>query len=304
MQSSTTSDPGFLQRLGRELFGFERPETTGDRIHFRVVELVLVVAAAHLCWTWGWYIQRNVSEPLLELGLAQYIDVSFMFSHYLAVGNAILIVGLLVLGLFRVWRPAYFVALLLFHLQYVSRYILGEISHGSNFVGMGILGLGLAHLWFSEEQSRRRFTFGFLYFFIGLGYTSAGMCKLVGTGITWADGHHLWMWIMERKVDVMAGTGAFEPNLLQELILSNVTVGTLILTFGHLAELSGILAWWRQFRYPVMLLLVGMHFGIVVSMNIVFFWTTALLCLLALPWGAVIDRAWAAARQTPVVPAK
>jgi len=290
MQSSTTSDTGFLQRLGRELFGFERPETTGDRIHFRVVEFVLVVAAAHLCWTWGWYIQYNVSEPLLRLGLAQYIDVSFLFSHYLAVGNAILIVGLLILGLFRVWRPAYFVALLLFHLQYVSRYILGEISHGSNFVGMGILGLGLAHLVFTDPQMRRRFTFGYLYFFIGLGYTSAGVSKLIGTGLTWSDGRHLWMWIAERKVDVMGKFGTFEPNLLQELILSDVAIATLVLAFGHLVELSGVLVWWRRFRYPVMGLLVSMHIGIAFSMNIMFWWTTIILALLMLPWGTLADQ--------------
>jgi uncharacterized membrane protein len=288
--TSSTSASSFLQRLGRELFGFDRPETTGDYLHFRVLELLLVGAAIHLCWTWGFYIHHNVSTPLLELGIAQYLDVSFMFDHYVAVGNAVLIIVLLALGLFRVWRPAYFGALLLFHLQYVSRYILGEISHGSNFVGMGVLALGLTHLVFTDPQRRRRFTFGFLYFFIGLGYTSAGMSKLIGTGITWADGHHLWMWIAERKVDVMGKFGAFEPNLLQELILSDVTVATLVLTFGHLVELSGFLVWWRRFRYPVMGLLVSMHVGIAFSMNIMFWWTTIILVLLMLPWGSLYDQ--------------
>lgn len=288
--ASSTSSPNFFRQLGHELFGFDRPETTGEYLHFRVLELLLVGAAVHLCWTWGFYIQQNVSEPLLELGIAQYIDVSFMFDHYVAVGNAVLVIALLALGLFRVWRPAYFVALLLFHLQYVSRYILGEISHGSNFVGMGILGLGLAHLVFTDPQMRRRFTFGYLYFFIGLGYTSAGVSKLIGTGPTWADGHHLWMWIAERKVDVMGKFGAFEPNLLQELILSDVTVATLVLAFGHLAELSGFLVWWRRFRYPVMGLLVSMHIGIAFSMNIMFWWTTFILVLLMLPWGSLVDR--------------
>jgi len=288
--SSSTSSRGFFQQLSRELFGFDRSETTGEYLHFRVLELLLVGATVHLCWTWGFYIQQNVSEPLLELGIAQYIDVSFMFDHYVAVGNAVLVIALLALGLFRVWRPAYFVALLLFHLQYVSRYILGEISHGSNFVGMGILGLGLAHLVFTDPQMRRRFTFGYLYFFIGLGYTSAGVSKLIGTGPTWADGHHLWMWIAERKVDVMGKFGAFEPNLLQELILSDVTIATLVLAFGHLVELSGLLVWWRRFRYPVMGLLVSMHIGIAFSMNIMFWWTTIILVLLMLPWGSLYDR--------------
>jgi hypothetical protein len=48
-----------------------------------------------------------------------------------------------------------------------------------------------------------------------------------------------------------------------------------------------------------MLLLVSMHIGIALTMNIVFWWTTALLILLALPWGTLLDRAWAT-RPTPL----
>lgn len=279
-----------LQRFARGLFNFERPVSPGESLHIRIVELAIVAFAAHLCWKWGLYIQKNISEPLLELGLAQYLDVSFMFDHYVAVGNALVIIGMLILGFLRAWRPAYLVALGLFHLQYVSRYILGEISHGSNFVGMGLLGLGLAQLAFSSEHLRQRFAVGFLYFFIGLGYTSAAMCKFIGTGLTWAQGQHLWMWIAEREVDVLSKMGAFEPNMLQELILSDVTWATLVLAFGHLAELSAFLVWGRRFRYPVMLILLCMHIGIVFSMNIIFWWTTALIALLCLPWGLFLDR--------------
>jgi hypothetical protein len=228
---------------------------------------------------------------MLPLGLAQYIDVSFMFDHHVALINAGLIALLLLLGLTRAWRPAYAVALLLFHFQYVARYSLGEISHGSNLVGMGILLLGVAHLSFSDQTARRQFVWGTLYFFIGLGYTSAAVCKLVGTGIFWPDGHHLLMWIGERKVDVMSKFGTFDPNLLQEMVLQNYHWGTLFLLFGLIAEASSFLMWFRKYRYYIVMLVVSMHFGILLTMNIFFDASTYLLILLGLPWNRVLDTA-------------
>jgi hypothetical protein len=226
---------------------------------------------------------------MLPLGLAQYIDISFMFDHNVAIGNAVLIAALLGVGFFRLWRPAYALALLLFHFQYVARYCLGEISHGSNLVGMGVLVLGLAHLVYRDGSRRRRFTFGSLYFFIGLGYTSAAVCKLIGTGITWPSGRHLLMWIMERKVDTISKLGAFDPNLLQELVLQNYHWGTLFLLFGLVAEGASFLMWFRRYRYYVVMLVVGMHVGIVFTMNIFFEASTYMLLLLGLPWGRLVD---------------
>lgn len=204
----------FSHTLRRELFSDFASDTTGTHLYFRGVELFLVGYAFYYCWDWGIYIQQNISSVLLPLGLANYIDVSFMFDHNVALINAALVGVLGLVGFFRLWPPAYLLALFAFHLQYVARYSLGEISHGSNLVGMGVLGLGLALLFFRDEEHRRRFTFGFLYFFIGLGYTSAAVCKLIGTGITWPDGRHLLMWIAERKVDTLSKFGSFEPSFL------------------------------------------------------------------------------------------
>jgi len=279
----------YAYALSRQLFDFDREETWGERWHFRLVELFLVFYTIQFGWDWGWYIQNNISEVMLPLGLAQYIDVSFMFTHYVAVGNAVLMGVLCVVGFFRLWRPAYAVALLLFHFQYVARYCLGEISHGSNLVGMGILILGLAHLFFRDASRRRRFTFGSLYFFIGLGYTSAAVCKLIGTGITWPSGQHLLMWIMERKVDTISKFGAFDPNLLQEMVLQNYHWGTLILLFGLVAEGASFMMWFRRYRYYIVMLVVSMHFGIAVSMNIFFAASTYFLILLGLPWGRIFE---------------
>ena len=279
----------FSHTLRRELFGDFASDTTGTRLYFRGVELFLVGYAFYYCWTWGVYIQQNISAVLLPLGLANYIDVSLMFDHYVAPINAVLVGVLGLIGFFRLWRPAYLLALFAFHLQYVARFCLGEISHGSNLIGMGVLGLGLALLIFKKEEYRRRFTFGFLYFFIGLGYTSAAVCKLIGTGVTWPDGRHLLMWIAERKVDTLSKFGAFEPSILQEMVLQDYHYGTLFLLVGLLTEAISFLMWWRKFRYVVVLLVVGMHFGIFLTMNIFFHASTYLLVLLALPWHRIID---------------
>lgn len=281
----------YAQYLARQLFQFGKSDSWGDVWHFRLVEIFLIAYTVKYTWTWGTYIQNNISDVMLPLGLAQYIDVSFMFDHHVALINAGLIAFMLLLGLTRTWRPAYAVALLLFHFQYVARYSLGEISHGSNLVGMGILLLGVAHFAFSGNAERRQFVWGTMYFFIGLGYTSAAVCKLVGTGIFWVDGHHLLMWIGERQVDVMSKFGAFEPNLLQELVLQNYHWGTLFLVFGLVAEASSFLMWFRKYRYYIVMLVISMHFGILLTMNIFFDASTYLLILLGLPWNQVLDAA-------------
>ena len=280
----------FLDTLSRELFTDDEAGTRGYRLYVRAVELFLVAYMIYFCWDWGLYIQRNITEVLLPLGIAQYLDVSFLFDHYLAVGNAALVTLFGGLGFFRVGRFSYAAAIGLFHLQYTARYSLGEISHGSNLVGMGVLALALTSIYFSDETRRQRFTMGFLYFFIGLGYTSAAACKLIGTGITWPDGHHLLLWIAERKVDTLSKFGAFDPNLLQELILSNYHWGTAVLTFGFVSEAVSFLMWWRRFRYPIVLLVISMHIGILITMNIFFAASTYLLILLALPWPWLLNR--------------
>lgn len=277
-----------MSRLAHELFAFDHgDETVGQKIYFRLLELFIVGYTIKFCWEWAVY-TRTIEEVLLPLGVANYLDVSLLFGP-LALVNAGTVTLLCVLGVFRWWRPAYLGALLFFHLQYVARYCLGEISHGSNLIGLGLLGLGAAALTFQRPVHRRRFTMGFLVFFIGLGYTSAAFCKLIGTGLAWPDGRHLWMWIAERQVDVTSRLGASDPNALQELILGDVHVGTLVLLFGLLAELCGVLMWVRRFRRPVLLLIAGMHLGIAASMNIFFAASTYLLFLLGLPWAAAID---------------
>ena len=275
--------------LLRNLFDFEKPQTSGELIFFKAFELFVLWATIDLAWSWGAYILR-ISDIVLPLGIARYVDVSFMFEHDLSIINAVLITGLMVAGFFRLTKYAYMSAFLLLHLQYSARYSLGEIPHSSNMLGMTLLGLSLAMLVFSDDLHRRRFTLGFTYFFVGLGYTLSAFCKLIGTGITWPDGRHLWMWINEKSIDAFAKTGFLEFNFLQELALSAYPIATLFLTFGLLTELFAFLSWWKKFRMPVYLAVIGLHLGIFIVMNIFFRLSTYELVLLAFPWAAWLDR--------------
>ena len=280
-------------KLLRNLFDFERPETNGDLIFFKAFELFILLGISNLAWSWGFYILR-ISDVVLPLGIARYVDVSFMFEYQLSLVNAALITGLMVAGFFRLTKYAYLSALLLLHLQYAARYSLGEIPHSSNKIGMTLLGLCLAMLLFSDDRHRRRFTLGFTYFFVGLGYTLSAFCKLIGTGLGWPDGRHLWMWINEKSIDSFAKTGMLEFNLLQELALSGQALATMFLAIGLLTELFAFLAWWRRFRLPVLTSVIGLHIGIYLVMNIFFALSVYELLLLAFPWPAWLN--WLASR--------
>ena len=273
----------------KNLFKYEKPATQGEILHFRIFELLVIAYVIYFAWDWGFYIQQ-IGEVVLPLGIAQYIDVSFMFENNISVINALLMTLFSILGFFRILtRYSYFIAFLCFHLHYVSRYSLGEISHGSNFIGMGLLALALGLFFFKEPKINRRFIFGFLFFFFGLGYTSAGVSKLIGTGITWAGGEHLWLWIAERRVDVLSAGGEFSLNWLQEMSLEHRWVASLSLFFGLMAELFGFLLWFKKTRPYISVALIGMHLGVFFTMNIMFDVYIYILLILGFPWGKWID---------------
>lgn len=275
--------------LWDNLFASTGDETQGDRLFFRLFELFVAGGTIYLAWYWGQYIPR-ISDIVLPLGIAQYVDVSFMYGTALPYANAAAITVLVVIGYLRVSRYAYAGAFLLLHFQFATRYVLGEIPHSSNVLGMTLLGLALATLLFRTGPQRRRFTLGFTYFFVGLGYTLAAVCKLIGTGPSWVDGRHLWMWIHEKSIDAFALTGDLHFNLLQELALSNEWMATTMLTVSLLGELGAILMWWRPLRTPMVLAVIGLHLGIHWVMNIMFYLTFYELLLLVLPWGVWLDR--------------
>lgn len=280
----------FKDRLSTELFQPDRPETKGEIIFFRLFELFVICYVVKLSWEWGYYMLRN-SDVVLPLGMAHYIDVTFMFHHSISLISAAIITGLVAIAFFRLGgRWMYFVAMLLFHMQYVGRFSQGEIPHSANLIGMSLLCISLGFIFFEEAIKKRRFILGSLIFFIGLGYTSAAFAKIIGTGIFWADGNHLWLWIAEKKTDILSRTGFFDYNFLQELALSSRTAATAILTVGWLTELSGFLIWWRKLRPWVITGIIMMHLGITLSMNIRFDAFIYELILIGYPWASLIDR--------------
>ena len=276
-------------KLLRNLFDFERPQTKGELIYFKVFELFILWHVVGLAWSWGSSILQ-ISNVILPLGVARYVDVGFMLKSPLPIVNAALITALMLLGYFRFSKYAYGAAFLLLHLQYAARYSLGAIPHSSNMLGMTLLGLGLGMLLFGDDLHRRRFTMGFTYFFVGLGYTLSGLSKLIGTGITWPDGRHLWMWINEKSIDAFAKTGVLDFNILQEFALSAYPIATFFLIAGLTTELCAFLSWFKKFRKPVYLAIICMHIGIYFVMNIYFNISMYELVLLAWPWSAWIDR--------------
>ena len=286
--------------LLKNLFEFDREPTAGEIIFFKAFELFVAYATLKLAWEWGFYTLR-ISDVVLPLGIARYVDVSFMFDGVLPLVNAGLITACVAAGFFRLWRFSYLIGFLLLHLQYAARFTLGEIPHSTNLVGMTLLGFGLAMMVFRDALHRRRFALGFTYFFLGLGYTLAAFSKFVGTGITWVDGRHLWLWVGEKSVDLFAKTGVWHLNPLQEIVMGSMSMATLFLMIGMVSETFAFLVWWRTPRIVVGLGLAGLHIGIYLIMNIMFGLALIEILLLCLPWPWVLDQILAVTQENPLL---
>lgn len=272
------------------LFSFGNNYLKGGRIHLTLFELFVASYSIIYAWSWGQSILR-IQDVVLPLGLANYLDISLFFGNYYALVNAAIItICVLIAFIKNHWKWLYFIAFLLLHVQYVTRFSLGEIPHSSNLIGFSLLGLGLGGIFFQKMDKKLFFAFGFTIFFVGLGYTSASISKLVATGVTWVDGNHLWLWIAEKGIDVLSATGSFDYSWVQRIALGNRFAATVILIIGIVTEMIGILIWWRKLRPWVTLLLIGMHVGIYLSMNIFFLSYMIELILIGFPWYIVFDK--------------
>lgn len=280
------SGPDWVARLSRELFSFEVPATRGELLAFRAIELIVCAFTLDTIWPWAVAIQRHTAV-ILPLGLAQYIDITLLFGPQAYVAAALASV-LIVLGFLRV-RYAYAGALLVFHLLYAARYCLGEISHGSNFAGTAVLALAVGTALARDAQSIQKTTLGFLCFFFGIGYTSAGVCKLVATGPDWAAGEHLILWMRERGVDMLSSRGVFQDNSVRQYLLAHPGAGAFTLGFGLVAELAGVCLWFRRLRPFVAGALIAMHTGIGLTMGLYFPQNITLLACVGFPWGRWLD---------------
>lgn len=277
--------------IAKGLFEPERDVSIGERWFFKFFELFVAVYTVHFVWDWGWYTQIRNAEVVLPLGLANYIDVSVFFDHNIALFLAAIITFLVILCYFRLGpKWLYMVVLILFHLQYVIRFSQGEIPHSQNLIGMSVFCFAIGAWFFPGEKQMPRFVMGSIIFFIGLGYTSAFFAKLIGTGFNWYDGRHLWLWISEKSIDILSREGVYNPNFLQQMALNSTAVASVILLIGWFTELIGFTMWWKKIRPYTTALLVGMHIGITLTMNIRFDAFVMQLILVGFPWYKLIDR--------------
>ncbi len=279
------------EKIGYELFEPDRETTHGELIFFRFFELFIIVYAIKFSWEWAIYTQLRNVEVVRPLGLANYVDVSLFFEHNLALLNAALITILILFCFFRKGpKWLYMVVMVLFHIQHVVRYSQGEIPHSHNLIGMSVLCLAIGAWFFPGREKMPRFVLGSIIFFIGLGYTSAFFSKLIGTGFNWYDGRHLWLWISEKSIDILSREGAYHPNILQQMALNSTAVASVILLIGWFTELIGFTMWWKKIRPYTTSLLIAMHFGITLTMNIRFDAFVMQLVLVGYPWYKIIDR--------------
>lgn len=281
----------FFKYLSNQLFESNRPVSFGEQLHFKLFELFIVIYTVSYAWSWGVYAQYRNFDVVLPLGLANYLDVSFFFSNHLATINAGLISLLVIFAFFRKGSKWFYaIAMILFHLQYVIRYSQGEIPHSQNLVGMSVLILSIGMIFFPDKKTLPRFVFGAVIFFIGLGYTSAFFAKLIGTGIHWFDGYHLWLWISEKSIDILSREGFYQTNILQQFALNHVAIASVILLTGWFTEFIGFTLWWSKLRPYTTTMLIGMHIGITLTMNIRFDAFVMQLILVGYPWYIVFDK--------------
>jgi len=281
----------WYEKIGHQLFEPDRDQTAGEIIFFKFFELFILIYTIKYAWEWGIYTQLRNSEVVLPLGIANYIDISILFDWNLALINAAIITLLSVIAFARMGAKWFYMAvIILLHLQYVARFSQGEIPHSMNLIGMSVLCFAIGAIWFPGKEKMPRFVIGSIVFFIGLGYTSAFFAKLIGTGINWFDGRHLWLWISEKSIDVYSTIGYYEPNFLQEMALNYLPVASAILLVGWFTELIGFTMWWKKLRPVTVTLLIGMHIGITMTMNIRFDAFVMQLILIGYPWYLLIDK--------------
>lgn len=281
----------WTEKLGNQLFEPYRDQTAGEVIFFKLFELFVVFYTIKFAWGWGIYTASRNVEVVLSLGLANYIDVSMFFDNYLAIANAVFITLLSIFSYFRLgYKWQYLVVVILLHIQYVARFSQGEIPHSQNLIGMSVVCFAIGAIFFPDKKQMPRFVMGSIIFFIGLGYTSAFVAKMIGTGINWYDGRHLWLWIGEKSIDILSREGVYNPNFLQSMALQSTAVASVILLIGWFTEFIGFTMWWPKIRPFTTLMLLGMHIGITMTMNIRFDAFVMQLILVGFPWYLLLDR--------------
>ncbi|PIB37607.1 hypothetical protein BFP72_17090 [Reichenbachiella sp. 5M10] len=250
----------------------------------------MVYASIDLAWFWANYTLK-IQDVVLPLGIAEHIDISFMHGNMLPLYVAGVMSLTCVLAFFRIGPSwLYLLSALLLHLLYAGRFSIGEIPHSSNFVGLSILATGVGFVVYKDPDNRIPIVMGLVLFFVGFGYTTAAFSKLIATGFNWVDGRHLWMWMTEKSVDNLSKYGVHEYNFLQKWAFISIPVAMLSLIVGIGTEFFGFLLWFRKTRPFMAILVMGMHVGIFMTMNIWFGKFMMELIIIGFPWGAWFDK--------------
>lgn len=281
----------FLTSLKSGLFEPERMVTPGELVFFKFFELFVLLYSIWFSWKWARYIALRNMDVIRPLGYANYIDISLFFGNQ----TPSLIAGILTIFIICAYLRAgsrwfYLIAFLLLQLLHFIRFSQGEIPHSHTFIGISLLCLGIGSLAFGGSKDMPRFVMGALFFFMGLAYTSAFFSKLIGTGVNWADGRHLWLWISEKSVDILSREGVYNINIIQQTALKSTAFASLLLLFGWITEFFGFTLWWSKFRPYIVTLLIGLHIGITLSMNIRFDAFLFQFIIVGYPWYRLIDR--------------
>lgn len=74
--------------ISESMFDFGTAETRGERARFYLFKVFVLGFSVHWAWQWGLELQ-NVPGPLVPLGIARNIDISFLFQP----GRALLLAG-------------------------------------------------------------------------------------------------------------------------------------------------------------------------------------------------------------------
>lgn len=283
-----------MKKIGKlivdNLYGHPEKVTNSHIIYLKIFEFFVAFKTIDYAWEWGLYTLK-ITDVVLPLGIATMIDISFMHGNILPLVNASIITVLTIITFFRIgWNWQYMVIFVLLHIQYVARFSIGEIPHSANLLGMALFSFAVGLLFFHTRESKYRFIIGFTVFYIGLGYVSASISKLIGTGIFWVDGRHLWLWTAEKATDALSRHGEFEYNLVQILALKSTAIATVILIIGIATEFFGFLMWFRKTRPFITIAIIGMHVGVMLSMNIRFDTFITELIIIGFPWPEWYER--------------
>ncbi|MDZ7694352.1 MAG: hypothetical protein U5K69_25055 [Balneolaceae bacterium] len=91
---------------------------------------------------------------------------------------------------------------------------------------------------------------------------------------------------------MLSAYGSFSPNWVQKLALNNWGIATIMLTGSLIAEASAFLMWWKSYRPHIFAIILGLHLGIDLIMNILFLTYTIEFIIIGFPWYRLINQVW------------